>query len=174
MFISQAHKRSILLLYRWNSASLFLVRQQTDNLYAVKGFGFFFLLSDMQKHWLKQVIQQIGEQKLKTTAGSLQISIILPSSEAYTTKLTHLSGACQRGGGCPLPGCDSRPGWMGLWAIWSSRCPCLQQGAGTRWSLRSLPTQTILWFWDSMKCPAQGVLEGQLLNEDHSHWTTES
>ena len=46
------------------------MRQQTDNLYAVKGFGFFFLLSDMQKHWLKQVIQQIGKQKLKTTAGS--------------------------------------------------------------------------------------------------------
>jgi len=34
-----------------------------------------------------------------------------------------------------------------LWATWSSgRCPCSWQGVGTRWSLRSLPTQTILWF----------------------------
>ena len=44
----------------------------------------------------------------------------------------------------------SRPGWMGLWATWSSgRCPCPQQGVGTRWSLRFLPTQTILWFYEN-------------------------
>ena len=43
----------------------------------------------------------------------------------------------------------SRPGWMELWATWSGgRCPCSWQGGGTRWSLRSLPTQTILWFYD--------------------------
>ena len=43
------------------------------------------------------------------------------------------------------------PGWMGLWASWSSgRCPCPWQGVGTRWSLRSLLTQTILWVYDSM------------------------
>uniref|UniRef100_A0A8B9CPG3 AT-hook containing transcription factor 1 n=1 Tax=Anser brachyrhynchus TaxID=132585 RepID=A0A8B9CPG3_9AVES len=34
---------------------------------------------------------------------------------------------------------------MGLWAAWSGgRCPRPWQGVGTRWSLRSLPTQTIL------------------------------
>ena len=32
----------------------------------------------------------------------------------------------------------------------SGRCPCPWQGVGTRWSLRSLLTQTILWFDDSM------------------------
>ena len=38
------------------------------------------------------------------------------------------------------------PGWTRLWATWSScRCPCLLQGSWTRWSLRSLPTQMILW-----------------------------
>jgi len=43
----------------------------------------------------------------------------------------------------------SRPGWMELWATWSSgRCPCSWLGVGTRWSIRSLPTLTILWFYD--------------------------
>lgn len=37
---------------------------------------------------------------------------------------------------------------MGLWAAWArGRCPCLWQGVGTTWSSRSLPTQTILWFY---------------------------
>jgi len=32
----------------------------------------------------------------------------------------------------------SRPGWIGLWATWSSgKCPCLWQGFGTRWSSSS-------------------------------------
>jgi len=30
----------------------------------------------------------------------------------------------------------SRPGWTGLWPMWSSgRCPCPRQGFGTRWSI---------------------------------------
>jgi len=46
----------------------------------------------------------------------------------------------------PHPWKCSRPGWMGLWATWSAeRCPCSWQGFGTGWSLRSFPTQTILW-----------------------------
>ena len=45
----------------------------------------------------------------------------------------------------------SRPGWMGLGATWSSgRCPCPWQRVVTRLSLRFLPTQAILWFYDSM------------------------
>ena len=41
----------------------------------------------------------------------------------------------------------SRPGWTGLWETWSDgRCPCSWHGVGTGWSIRSLPTQTILWF----------------------------
>ena len=46
------------------------------------------------------------------------------------------------------------PGWMWPWAIrsstWSSSWqPCLWQGFGTWWSLRSLPTQAILWFYEN-------------------------
>lgn len=40
-----------------------------------------------------------------------------------------------------------RPCWMKIWATRSSeRCPSPQQGFGARWSLRSSPSQTILWF----------------------------
>lgn len=42
-------------------------------------------------------------------------------------------------------------GWIGRWATWSNaRCPCLCQRAGTRCSLRSLPTQTIPWSYDCL------------------------
>lgn len=41
------------------------------------------------------------------------------------------------------------PSWTGLWAAgFSRRCPCPSQGFGTRWSLKSFPTQTRLWFYD--------------------------
>lgn len=47
----------------------------------------------------------------------------------------------------PHPCNRRRPGWMGLWAVWSSwRCPCTWQRAWTIWSLTSLPTQIILGF----------------------------
>lgn len=37
---------------------------------------------------------------------------------------------------------------MWLWAAWfCGRCPCLWQGAETRWFLRCFPTQAILWFY---------------------------
>ena len=49
-----------------------------------------------------------------------------------------------------------RPGWMRPWAVWSSivlnlavGSPLCGSGVGSWWSLRSLPTQTILWFCDS-------------------------
>lgn len=42
MFISQAHKRSIFFIDGILQASPPLVRQQPDNLHAVKGFFFFF------------------------------------------------------------------------------------------------------------------------------------
>jgi len=52
----------------------------------------------------------------------------------------------------PHPWRCSRPGWMGPWTAWSSiKCggwwPCLWRGIGAWWSLRSLPTQAILWFY---------------------------
>ena len=48
-----------------------------------------------------------------------------------------------------------RPGWMEPWAIWSRiKCggwwPCLLWGVGDSRSLRSLPTQAIPWFCDSV------------------------
>ena len=53
----------------------------------------------------------------------------------------------------PPPWKCSRPGWMELWATWSSgRCPYSWQGFGTRWSLRSLPTLTVLWFCTVLSC----------------------
>ena len=40
-----------------------------------------------------------------------------------------------------------RPDWMGPWAAWAGAWqPCPQERAGTWWSLRSLPTQAVLWF----------------------------
>ena len=60
-----------------------------------------------------------------------------------------LAQAAQRSCGSPLPG--SAQGQVG----WSSEQPDLVEdvpadgrGVGTRWALRSLPTQTILWFYD--------------------------
>jgi len=54
----------------------------------------------------------------------------------------------------PHPWRCSRPGWMEPWAAWSitwlnSWQPCMRQRVGTRWSLKSLPTQPILLFHDS-------------------------
>ena len=78
-------------------------------------------------------------------------------SPKRTEHSPHLSGltlaqAAQRSCGCPLPG--SVQGQVG----WSSEQPGLVEdvpahggGVGTRWSLRSLPTLTILLFYDSMK-----------------------
>lgn len=40
-----------------------------------------------------------------------------------------------------LSSCTSSPGWVWLWASWfSGRCPCLWQGGGSGWSLKSLPS----------------------------------
>lgn len=45
----------------------------------------------------------------------------------------------------------SRSGWRELWAHWSScSCPCSLQGSWIRWSLKALPTQTTLCFYDSV------------------------
>jgi len=45
----------------------------------------------------------------------------------------------------------SRPGWVGPWAAaLLGGGPAHGQDVGTRWSLRSPPTQTVLWFYDSL------------------------
>jgi len=50
----------------------------------------------------------------------------------------------------PHPWRCSRPGCMGPWAAsFSGWQPCPQQEGGTAWTLRSLPTQAILWYYDS-------------------------
>jgi len=47
------------------------------------------------------------------------------------------------------------PGWMGPWAAWSSQAfklevgsPAWGTGVGAWWSWRSLPTQTVTWFYE--------------------------
>jgi len=52
-------------------------------------------------------------------------------------------------------------GGMGPWATWASTrsggwWPCLWQGIGTWWSLESLPTQAILWFWPHLTLIRRG------------------
>jgi len=43
------------------------------------------------------------------------------------------------------------PAWIGLWVTWFiRRCPWPWQGIGTSCSSRSLPIQTVLWFYGSM------------------------
>mgnify|MGYP001855195748 CR=1 FL=1 len=55
----------------------------------------------------------------------------------------------------PHPCRHSRPDWMGSWAAQSGGGqPCSRQGVGTRWSLRSLPAQAFLRFYD-MCCSNQ-------------------
>jgi len=45
-----------------------------------------------------------------------------------------------------------RPGWMGLWATWSSgRCPCPWQGGWNYMIYKVSSNQTILWFYESLK-----------------------
>jgi len=43
---------------------------------------------------------------------------------------------------------SKRSHWMWLWA--GGKCPCQWQGVRTGWSLSSLPTQAILWVYDSV------------------------
>lgn len=50
----------------------------------------------------------------------------------------------------PHPWKFSRPSWIGLWTIWSSgRLPAHGMVFRHRWSLMFLPTQIVLWFYDS-------------------------
>lgn len=43
--------------------------------------------------------------------------------------------------------------WLELWATQSSgSCPCLWREVGMKWSLRSPPTETILWNVSEMQC----------------------
>ena len=58
----------------------------------------------------------------------------------------------------PHPWRCSKPYWMEAWAAWSSiqldvevGGPTCGRGVGAWWSLRSLSTQAILWFYNSMK-----------------------
>ena len=73
-------------------------------------------------------------------------------------EIFHVGGGDTLWTGCPErlwmphPHRHSRPGWMWLWAAWSSGWwPCTWQGVETRWSLRSFSTQAILWFYDTLR-----------------------
>lgn len=53
----------------------------------------------------------------------------------------------------------SRPAWMELWPI-CGRCPCLWQGLGTKWCLRSLPFVNV--FQKYLPCKLPKVLNQAL------------
>ena len=77
----------------------------------------------------------------------------------------------------PHPQRCSRPGLMGLWTTWfSGRYPSPQQGVGTRWAVRSHPTQIILQLYEE-----RGHLKPMVVTapprwpahlRDHHHQTT--
>ena len=55
----------------------------------------------------------------------------------------------QRSCGCPLPGiAQGQVGWSSEQPGLVEDVPAHGRGIGTRWSLRSRPTQTILWFYN--------------------------
>ena len=65
-----------------------------------------------------------------------------------------LEQAAQRGCGCPVPGgvqgqVGWNPGQPGLALNMEIGSPACGGGVGTWWSLRSIPMQAILWFYDS-------------------------
>ena len=75
---------------------------------------------------------------------------------------------------CPISGGIQGQGWVGAWEAWCGGWePCLWWGVRTRWSLRSLPTQAILWFYDpsqdklankhvkSLQDPESGLQQGR-------------
>lgn len=45
-------------------------------------------------------------------------------------------------------------------SVWSGWQPCLWQGVGIRWSLRSLPTQAMLWFYEAWNISLWTITEG--------------
>ena len=84
----------------------------------------------------------------------------LPCSRLNSPKLSQplliregstLEKVARRSCGCPLPGnVQGQVGWSSEQPGLVEDVPAHGRGGGTRWSLRSLPTLTILWFYDSM------------------------
>jgi len=67
-----------------------------------------------------------------------------------------LEQAAHRGCGCPVPGGIEGQVGQGpeqsdvvCWQCLAVGNPAYGRGVGTRWSSRSLPTQAILWFYES-------------------------
>ena len=87
-------------------------------------------------------------------------------------KKVKYSTICPRRLWMPHPWRHSRPGWMWLWAAWSSGWrPCTQQGVGTGWAMWS--------FSINKKCRSKGVsLSSSMEDEWHpltlisSRWTS--
>jgi len=90
--------------------------------------------------------------------GSRKSRRSTPSLSQNTVHITLPTwGWWETGTGCPVrlwmppPWKHSRPGWMGLWATWSSgRCPCLKQGGWNQMILNvpSNPNHSMIpWFY---------------------------
>ena len=69
-------------------------------------------------------------------------------------------GENQRGGCAPSLGTPKVRGW-GCEHRWSCRCPCALQGMGPHGLWRSLPTPTILWFYDVTAGPNEQHMGGR-------------
>jgi len=64
----------------------------------------------------------------------------------------------------PPPWKCSRPGLV-------EGVPTHGRGLGTRWSVRSLPTQTILWFYD---CAMRGLFDGEITSSEQTKYCRDS
>jgi len=74
-------------------------------------------------------------------------------------------GENQRGGCAPSLGTPKVRGW-GCEHRWSCRCPCALQGMGPHGLWRSLPTPTILWFYDVTTGPVSSTWEEGMEQRD--------
>ena len=83
-----------------------------------------------------------------------------------------LEQAAQRDCGCPLPGSvQGQVGWGFEQSGLVEGVPAHSRGVGTRWSLRSLPTQTILWFFDfqNWSCSVKSLLSRACITCSDQH-----
>lgn len=98
------------------------------------------------------------EWKCCSSLENIRINFLLHSSESSLSSLFTQLYFCQF---CLLS--PQRPlsqysaslealnaGVDGAWAAWAGGWHCPWQKDETRWALRSLPTQNILWFYDSV------------------------
>ena len=87
-----------------------------------------------------------GENDFKVKHGRFRLDLWRKFSMQKVVRPWH---CCPEKLCVPHPWRCSRPGWMGPWATWANGWQSYQwQGIGSRWSVRSLLLQAIVWFYD--------------------------